>query len=123
MLILSVPPLICSVVPEPNLTVPALCHNFGAVSVSDPVRKSKITLLPVSDEAYTNASRAKFAVPKPKSSEVSIPIKSPVPSSSSDAVPNFLIEVSSLASALGVRVLPVSSAVVNCPSPFPVRYM
>ena len=70
-----------------------------------------------------NASNAKFAVPKPKSSSVSILTKSPRPSSASDAVPNFLIVSFNFTSAFGVRVLPTSSAVVNCPSPFPFRYM
>ena len=67
--------------------------------MSDPVRKSKIVEVPVVDVAYIHASAQNLALPNPKSSSVSIATKSPVPSSSSDAVPNFLTEVSSLASA------------------------
>ena len=69
------------------------------MSVSAPVRKSKIVEVPVVDVGYIHASAQNLAVPNPKSSSVSILTKSPVPSSSSDAVPNFLIDVSSLASA------------------------
>ena len=54
-----------------------------------PVRKSIIEAVPAMLVGYTHVSIQKLARPKPKSSWVSMLMKSPVPSSFNVPLPNF----------------------------------
>ena len=67
-----------------------------------------------------NASKQKFAVPKPKSSSVGTFTLSSVPSNNIDAVPNFFCAVSNCESPNLLKVLAGLLTVVNAPVPLPV---